>query len=126
MFAKSRSVTSRSQLLPVIVGRAIVTSSTMQRLLLALSLVLGACSSSSSPAVDAGGSDGPAPGAFGATCTTVSDTSSECMGKPCTNTFNMLPTPVCSQKCTMLKATDPTCPNGSMGQFCNMMGYCRP
>jgi hypothetical protein len=48
------------------------------------------------------------------------------MGKPCTNSFDMLGHNVCSQLCTMLKANDPSCPNGSMGQFCNMRGYCRP
>jgi hypothetical protein len=26
----------------------------------------------------------------------------------------------------MLNAMDPTCPNGSQGMKCNMMGYCRP
>jgi hypothetical protein len=99
----------------------------MQRLVLALSLALCACSSSSSPAADAGGSsDGPAAGAFGASCTTVTDTSSECMGKACTNSLDNLGHNVCSQTCTMLKATDPSCPTGSMGQFCNMKGYCRP
>jgi hypothetical protein len=96
----------------------------MQRLLLVLSLALAACSSSSpAPAPDA---SGPAPGSFGAACTTVSDTSSECMGKACTNTIDMAGHNVCSQLCTMLKAMDPTCPNGSMGQSCNMKGYCRP
>lgn len=100
----------------------------MQRLLLILSLALAACSSNSpSPTPDASAdASGPAAGAFGAACTTVSDTSSECMGKACTNSFDNLGHNVCSQKCTMLKATDPTCPNGSMGQFCNMKGYCRP
>lgn len=99
----------------------------MQRLLLVLSLALAACSSSSSStAADAATSDGPAAGAFGATCTTVSDTSSECMGKACTNSFDNLGHNVCSQKCTLLKAADPSCPNGAMGQFCNMKGYCRP
>ena len=96
----------------------------MQRFMLALSLALCACSSSSpAPAPDAAG---PAPGTFGATCTTVTDTSSECMGKPCTSSFDTLGHNVCSQLCTMLRANDPSCPNGSMGQFCNMKGYCRP
>jgi hypothetical protein len=93
---------------------------------LALSIALAACSSSSSPTMDAGGSDGPAAGTFGAACVTVTDTSTECMGKACTNAFDMTGHPVCSQTCTMLKANDPTCPNGSMGQFCNMKGYCKP
>jgi hypothetical protein len=64
--------------------------------------------------------------AFGSACTTVSDTSTECASHVCTNTFNMFPTPVCSQKCTMLGGSDTTCPQGSMGQKCNMQGYCRP
>jgi hypothetical protein len=95
----------------------------MQRFVLAWSLALSACSSNPAPAPDA---SGPAPGAFGATCTTVSDTSSECMGKPCTNSFDDLGHNACSQLCTMLKAADPSCPDGSMGKFCNMKGYCRP
>ena len=97
----------------------------MQRLLLAWSFVLCACSGSApAPAPDA--SSGPAAGTFGATCTTPADMSSECMNKACTNSFDMTGHPVCSQLCTMLKATDPSCPNGSMGQFCNMKGYCKP
>lgn len=96
----------------------------MQRLLLALSLALCACSSSTSmPSPDA---SGPAPGTFGAACTTVADMSSECMNKPCTSSFDMVGHPVCSQHCTMFKAADPSCPNGSTGQFCNMQGFCRP
>jgi hypothetical protein len=96
----------------------------MQRLLLALSLVLCACSGST-PALTPDAS-GPAPGTFGAACTTVADMSSECMNKPCTSSFDMTGHPVCSQLCTMLKAMDPSCPTGSMGQFCNLKGYCRP
>jgi hypothetical protein len=64
--------------------------------------------------------------AFGAQCTTVTDTSTECASGVCTNTFNMFPTPVCSQKCTVQGGTDPTCPVGSMGQKCNQQFYCRP
>jgi hypothetical protein len=82
-------------------------------------LALAACSGSSPRAID-----GPAPGTFGATCTVVSDTSTECQSGVCTNTINMLPTPVCSVKCTV--GNDSTCPVGSMGQKCNGMGYCRP
>ena len=95
-----------------------------------------ACSSKSTPVdakpvdakpIDAKPIDAPAGGlGFGSDCTTVSDTSTECTSGICTNTFNMFPTPVCSQKCTMLGGTDPTCPVGSMGQKCNMQGYCRP
>lgn len=63
---------------------------------------------------------------FGAVCTIVSDSSSECTSSVCTNTFDMFTTPVCSQKCTVLGGIDTTCPNGSMGQKCNKKGYCRP
>ena len=89
-----------------------------------LSVVMAvACSSSSKPKpVDAALTNQ----AFGSDCTVVSDMSTECASGVCTNSINMLPTPVCSQKCTMLGSDDPTCPNGSMGQKCNMKGYCRP
>jgi hypothetical protein len=94
----------------------------MQRVLLVWSLVLSACSSNSpAPGPDASGT-----GLFGAACTTVSDTSNECMGKACTNTIDMAGHNVCSQTCTMLNAQDPSCPTGSMGQKCNMKGYCKP
>jgi hypothetical protein len=94
----------------------------MHRLLLALSLVLGACSGDSpTPTPDAGG---PAAGGFGASCMAVTDTSSECMNKPCTNTFDMVGHPVCSQLCTF--GMDASCPAGAMGAKCNMRGYCRP
>jgi hypothetical protein len=63
---------------------------------------------------------------FGSACTTVSDTSTECTSGVCTNTFNQFPTPLCSQKCTILGGSDSTCPVGSMGQKCNQQGYCRP
>lgn len=62
---------------------------------------------------------------FGAKCTMVSDSSTECTSGVCTDSINQLGI-VCSQKCTMLNMTDPSCPNGSMGQKCNMKGYCRP
>jgi hypothetical protein len=52
--------------------------------------------------------------------------STECASGVCTNSFNMLPTPVCSQKCTVLGGSDASCPQGSMGQKCNAQGYCRP
>jgi hypothetical protein len=93
----------------------------MQRLVLALSLALCACSSSSSPPTP--DASGPAAGTFGAACTTVSDTSSECMGKACTNSIDNLGHNACSQTCTILNAQDPSCPSGSMGQKCNMKGY---
>jgi hypothetical protein len=97
----------------------------MRRILtLTISLSLAvACSKNPPPPMpDAALTNQP----FGATCTVVSDMSTECASGVCTNSFNMLPTPVCSQKCTMLGTTDTTCPNGSMGQKCNMKGYCRP
>lgn len=91
----------------------------MQRLLLVWSFVLCACSSGSpAPALDAGN------GAFGAACTTATDTSTECTSGVCTGTFDMIGHPVCSVKCTF--GMDATCPNGSMGMKCNMKGYCRP
>jgi hypothetical protein len=70
------------------------------------------------PVIDA------APGAFGAPCTTVSNTSTECASGVCTDSFDQLPTPVCSEQCTQADPT--TCPVGSMGQKCNLEGYCRP
>jgi hypothetical protein len=86
-------------------------------------------------AVGCGGDDTPTKmdaaagsgsGAFGAACTTVTDTgSTQCASGVCTDSINMT-APVCSQKCTMLMAMDPSCPSGSMGQKCNAKGYCRP
>jgi len=67
----------------------------------------------------------PAPGTFGAACTVVSNTSTECNSHVCTNTFDAYNHPVCSQQCTAGTA-DPTCPNGSQGMHCNMQGYCKP
>jgi len=91
-----------------------------------ISLGVAACTSGDAPKADAPAADSAGGGAFGAACTTVSDTSTECTSHVCTNSFNQLPTPVCSQKCTVLGGTDSTCPSGSMGQKCNMQGYCRP
>lgn len=87
---------------------------------LLLALGMAACTSGSSGStVDA------APGAFGATCTTVVDTgSTECTSGVCTNSFDMVGHPVCSQKCPAGDGS--TCPSGSMGMKCNMQGYCRP
>jgi hypothetical protein len=89
------------------------------RSLVALLLTFAGCSGSAPPAPD-----GPAPGTFGATCTVVSNTSTECQSGVCTDSINMLPHPVCSQTCTF--GNDSTCPAGSMGPKCNMKGYCRP
>ncbi|HTR54912.1 MAG TPA: hypothetical protein VMJ10_29700 [Kofleriaceae bacterium] len=101
----------------------------MQRSLAVAVLVVMvvACSSKSASKPDAPPADAALTNQpFGAVCTVVSDMSTECASGVCTNSFNMFPTPVCSVKCTMLGSTDPVCPNGSMGQKCNMKGYCRP
>jgi hypothetical protein len=89
---------------------------------LAVALVVAACSTGSkSPGPDAATNQ-----PFGAACVTASDTSTECASGVCTSTIDQVGHPVCSQKCTMLGGTDTTCPQGSMGQKCNMKGYCRP
>jgi hypothetical protein len=64
----------------------------------------------------------PAPGTFGASCTTVSDTSTECDSMTCTDAFDMEPTNICSIHCT----TSDMCPEGSDGKKCNMKGFCKP
>ncbi|HET9993600.1 MAG TPA: hypothetical protein VFQ65_33915 [Kofleriaceae bacterium] len=101
---------------------------------LALAVVLAsvyfaACGGDAPPTkMDAAGGSGSGSGsgAFGAACTVVTDTgSTQCASGVCTDSFNMT-TPLCSQKCTMLMMTDPSCPTGSMGQKCNAKGYCRP
>jgi hypothetical protein len=98
----------------------------IKHLLLAFALALCACGvgAQSPPGSVDGGGDGGLP--FGATCTTVSDMSTECASGVCTNTFDTLGHSVCSQICTVLSGTDPTCPMGSSGQKCNMKGYCKP
>jgi hypothetical protein len=94
----------------------------MIRLTLAVALVLAACTGDAPvPAADA-----PPAGTFGASCTTVSDTSTECDSHVCTDSVDQAPTPVCSVKCTMLGSQDPVCPNGSQGMKCNGKGYCKP
>ena len=94
---------------------------------LGIGLYYAACGGDDTPAkMDAAGSgSGIHNAAFGSACTVVSDTSTECASGVCTDSFNMLGI-VCSQKCTVLNGSDATCPNGSMGQKCNMKGYCRP
>ena len=82
-------------------------------------LFLVACAGDAKPAPDAAGA-----GAFGATCATVSNSSTECTSQVCTDTFDMIGHPVCSQTCTV--GMDATCPAGSVGAKCNMRGYCRP
>ena len=63
---------------------------------------------------------------FGAKCGSASDMSTECTSMVCTNTFDQLGYNVCSQKCTVLQGTDPSCPMGSGMQKCNQKGYCKP
>lgn len=65
-----------------------------------------------------------ASGSFGAACTTVSNTSTECTSGVCTDSFDQIGHPVCSVQCT--QADPSVCPVGSMGQKCNLDGYCRP
>ena len=94
---------------------------------LALALMLAACSADApAPTVDAMGSGSATNLPFGATCTTVSDMSTECASGVCTDSFDQTGHPVCSQKCTVLQGTDPTCPMGPSAQKCNMKGYCKP
>jgi hypothetical protein len=92
---------------------------------LAIAVLLAACSSDAPPPpVDGStGSDTNLP--FGATCTTASDTSTECASGVCTDSFDQSAHPICSQKCTMLQTIDPSCPTGT-SQKCNLKGYCKP
>jgi hypothetical protein len=91
-----------------------------------LAIALAACTADApAPTPDAPGSGGGSNLPFGATCTTASDTSTECASGVCTNSFDTLGHNICSQKCTMLQATDPSCPAGT-SQKCNMKGYCKP
>ena len=67
----------------------------------------------------------PTSRAFGAACTMATDTgSTECDSGVCTDTFDQIGHPVCSQKCTAGDGS--TCPSGSEGMKCNMKGYCKP
>ncbi len=96
----------------------------MKSIVLACACLMAACSGSSPPA-----SPDAALGhdlAFGAKCSVVSDMSTECTSGVCTNTIDQLGYAVCSQKCTVLGGTDPTCPQGPSAQKCNMKGYCKP
>ena len=88
---------------------------------LLLVLALAACSGSTPPSPDATPPNQP----FGAKCGAASDTSPDCMSGICTNSFDMLGYNICSQKCTMLMAIDPSCPAGT-SQMCNKKGYCKP
>jgi hypothetical protein len=68
---------------------------------------------------------GPAPRAFGASCTTAADTgSTECDSGVCTDSFDQIGHPVCSLRCPPGDGTN--CPEGSEGKKCNMRGYCKP
>jgi hypothetical protein len=91
--------------------------------LLALLLMLVACTGPEQMlAPDGPPSEIDGPTDFGAPCQTVTDMSTECSTGACVH-FNMFTSPgLCTMKCTMSSQ----CPAGSMGQKCNMMGYCRP
>ena len=89
---------------------------------LLLAVAIAACSGGSAPTPDAT----PPNQAYGAKCGAPSDTSPDCMSGVCTNTFDTLGYNVCSAKCTMLMATDPSCPASPGMQFCNKKGYCKP
>lgn len=94
---------------------------------LALAFALAACTADApAPTPDAMGSSAGSNLPFGADCTTPSDMSTECASGVCTNSFDQTGQPVCSQKCTVLQGTDPTCPTGPSMQKCNMKGYCKP
>ena len=93
----------------------------MHKYLVALVLALVSCAGNAPK----GPPDAPRNQAFGATCVTPSDMSTECMSGVCTNSFDMLGYSICSQKCTMLMAIDPSCPAGT-SQMCNKKGYCKP
>jgi hypothetical protein len=93
---------------------------------LILAFVLAACTADApAPTTDAAGSGSDTNLPIGAKCNTPSDTSTECTSGVCTNSFDTLGYSICSQKCTMLMNTDPSCPQGT-SQKCNMKGYCKP
>lgn len=92
----------------------------------AFAILLAACTADApAPSADAMGSGSATNLPFGATCTTASDTSTECASGVCTSSFDTLGHNICSQKCTVLQGTDPSCPMGT-SQKCNMKGYCKP
>lgn len=98
----------------------------MQRLFLAWSFALCACSGST-PATSADAAAGPAPRTFGAACGSASNNAPDCDSHVCTDTIDKAGHPVCSQQCTLLMAEDPSCPMAADGtRRCNMKGYCRP
>ena len=87
-----------------------------------LAVALAACTGSAPAPAQM---DAPANQAFGAKCGAATDTSTECASGVCTNSFDMLGYSICSQKCTMFMAIDPSCPSGT-SQMCNKKGYCKP
>jgi hypothetical protein len=102
----------------------------MRILSFVIAITVAACTTGGGGDDDPGTPDASLPlidaaaGQFGAPCTTVSLTSTECDSMVCTDSFDMFPTPVCSVQCT--QADPSVCPVGSMGQKCNMEGFCRP
>jgi hypothetical protein len=91
--------------------------------IVAFAILFAACTADAPTTADAPAAGSNLP--FGATCTTPSDTSTECTSGVCTNSFDTLGHSICSQKCTVLQGTDPSCPQGT-SQKCNMKGYCKP
>jgi hypothetical protein len=102
-----------------------VNMAVMHRFLLVCSLWLSACSGTT-PSQSPDAASGPAPRTFGAQCATPSNTAADCDSGVCTDTIDKAGHDVCSQLCTIKMMTDTSCPTGSMGQFCNGKGYCKP
>ncbi len=98
----------------------------MHKYVVAAAFAMAAWVACSGQAPKVAGTDAPPNQPYGATCVTASDMSTECATGICTNTFDTLGYSVCSAKCTMLMATDPTCPTSAGSQFCNKKGYCKP
>jgi hypothetical protein len=84
-------------------------------LILAL-LFIPACGGTDEPTQDAGLAPGDMMTVFGGACAQDSD----CMSNTCRSFMQL------GNVCTALCTEDTMCPNGSMGQKCNMNGFCRP
>ncbi len=97
----------------------------MHKYLVVAVLALAGCSGSTPKSTFDASVDAPSNQPFGSRCVTVTNMSTECASGVCTNTFDQLGYPVCSQQCTVLGGTDPTCPMGPSAQKCNMKGYCK-
>lgn len=85
-----------------------------------LALVLVACSSDKSPAIDAGLSDAVSSVCTGQLYDACNPSSSNCMAGLTCKSFTASAFAVCTQTCG-------TCPNqGSTAVTCNGMGICKP